>query len=114
MGVVKSSTTLLRKKSTPATRGFLMEKRQFFDNLASELSIKYSISPNIIHSIRSFALGNKFIKEEIMDWADLKIQRGKKSKSHDVGKKYIETFNFLENLSDEDFADITQKTEFDK
>lgn len=89
-----------------------MQKKQFFIELHEKLAVKYRISPGIIGTIRSFAIGRKMTREEIMDWADEKDLAAKKN-GFTPKKQWIDMFNFLEDLQDDAFEEITKRTKYD-
>ena len=89
-----------------------MDNRHFFDKLHTDIATKYGITIHDVSMIRSFALGEKFIREDIMDWLDNKARSYKRGETIPTYVKPL--FTFLEELSDEAWDDITRKTEFDK
>lgn len=90
-----------------------MKKDKFFDLLHEELSNKYNIDIHAIGLIRSFAIDRKMDRLELMDWSDEKLKAYKIK--HQPPKKYLKIlFNFLENLEEDQWNDINQKTEYDK
>lgn len=90
-----------------------MNTKEFFDQFHLTLADKYNIPEDYIATIRSFALGQNWLKEDIMDWADEKIKLYKQ-KNKKPRKRWKEIFNFLESLSNEDWNKILKKTKFDK
>lgn len=104
-----------------------MDKQQFFDLLHKNLGIKYSLTPRNIETIRSFSIGYNKSRKEIAEWVVKKLNNprrhvvfltGKKlphSQSRTNSKEYYQTLlNFVASCSQESWADITQKTPFDK
>ena len=90
-----------------------MDKTEFFKTFHKSLTEKYALPSGYIETIRSYALGNNMDRLEIMDTLDNKLRIYKKNKQT-PRQKWKDLFNFLENFSDEAFADITQKTKWDK
>lgn len=98
----------------PTNAGFFMLKKDYFIQLHQELEAKYHIPPHCVRTIRNLALGQKMSREEIMDWADEKTKFYKNIKGATEPRKYSDLFNFLEDLQDDVWEEITQITKYDK
>lgn len=53
-------------------------------------------------------------REDIMDWTDEKSKFYKNTPGANEPRRYSDLFNFLEDLEDDAWEDITQITKYDK
>lgn len=89
-----------------------MEKELFFRKYHRELEEKYSIPPHCLKTIRYLYLNRNMERLDIMDWADDKIRLAKR-KHLIPRKRWFDLFNYLENISEDIWKLIIQKTKFD-
>jgi 23S rRNA C2498 (ribose-2'-O)-methylase RlmM len=90
-----------------------MDKQEFFNKLHKDLENKYHLTIQQIEIIRRYHFQRKFNKEQMCKQLleNLKLPRKKR---HLSTKKRLQLINSLKTMDDKQFADITQKTEFDK
>ena len=104
-----------------------MDKQTFFHEFHTKLAGKHGVGYEVIRHIRSSAIGDNKSRKEVAEWIAVKISLPKRHKVFLTGKKlphsqsrthnkeYYQTLlNFVASCSSEAWADITQKTSFDK
>lgn len=90
------------------------ERFVFFVDFSRKLAKKYKTRTFYITLCRQLALEKGFSREDVMDFADLKMNKTPRRKRAHSKKYYEGVFNFLEPLSDQQWEDITKPTMYDK
>jgi len=89
-----------------------MDKDAFFDQLHTSLASKYNLQSFDVQTIRTYISSKlKMTRKDIALWCMTKLKRplGPERKSRNE-----RIMAFVTKCTDEQWADITQKTEYDK
>ncbi len=93
-----------------------MDRKEFFIKLHQDLGIKYGLEPSDVNAIRGhYVWWRKMDRKHIAQWCITKLKRktfppmGPKRKERNQ-----RIVAFVAKCTDEQWADITQKTEYDK
>ncbi len=88
-------------------------RTEFFKKLHEQLAQKYKTSSFFIMKMRVNAINKNRDRLEMMDTYDELLLQKEKEKNR-PRRHWLPLFTFLENLSDDDWNEITKRTKFDK
>jgi len=91
-----------------------MNKREFYDKLHQELSVKYQkyfLAPDHIETIRGAILGSGYSLEALITILQEKLTYPIKDKRK---TRYLSILAFFSKANPSELEDILQKTQFDK